>query len=123
MQITSKKMERISEIRFIDKINEDLKNKIISMISEGLDNNIIKDILAKDYFDTIKEINEYSNIQLITKNKSDEDIEDFLNELIDDHMEQTNLKKIESLEQQLINNLDESSYSELLELKTQLNRE
>ena len=33
------------------------------------------------------------------------------------------LKKIESLEQKLINNLDESSYSELLKLKSQLNRD
>ena len=32
-------------------------------------------------------------------------------------------KKIESLEQKLINNLDENSYSELIKLKSQLNRE
>ena len=46
-----------------------------------------------------------------------------LNDLINDHLEQENLKKIESLEQKLINNLDESSYSELIKLKSQLNRE
>ena len=40
-----------------------------------------------------------------------------------DHKDQNNLKKIESLEQKLIKNLDENSYSELLKLKTQLNRE
>ena len=34
-----------------------------------------------------------------------------------------NLKKIESLEQRLINNLDENSYSELIKLKSQLNRD
>ena len=34
-----------------------------------------------------------------------------------------NLKKIESLEKDLINNLDEHSYSELIKLKSQLNRE
>ena len=37
--------------------------------------------------------------------------------------EQRNLRKIESLEQKLINNLDENSYSELIKLKSQLNRE
>ena len=47
----------------------------------------------------------------------------WLEELIKEHTEQTNLKKIESLEQKLINNLDESSYSELVKLKSQLNRE
>ena len=46
-----------------------------------------------------------------------------LDELINDHKEQCNLKKIESLEQKLINNLDENSYSELIKLKSQINRE
>ena len=46
-----------------------------------------------------------------------------LDELIEDHKEQSNLRKIESLEQKLINNLDENSYSELIKLKSQLNRE
>ena len=32
-------------------------------------------------------------------------------------------KKIESLEKKLINNLDENSYSELIKLKSQLNRD
>ena len=48
---------------------------------------------------------------------------DLLDELIQDHKDQSNLKKIESLEQKLINNLDENSYSELIKLKSQLNRE
>ena len=76
-----------------------------------------------NYEKIIKEINENSNIQIITKNKNDQDILDLLEELIQDHKEQTNLRKIESLEQKLINNLDENSYSELIKLKSQLNRE
>ena len=39
------------------------------------------------------------------------------------YKEQENLKKMESLEKKLINNLDENSYSELIKLKNQLNRE
>ncbi|MDC1130359.1 hypothetical protein OAS59_00465, partial [Pelagibacteraceae bacterium] len=58
-----------------------------------------------------------------TKDKSDQDIIDLLSELINDFKEQSNLKKIEYLEKKLINNLDESSYSELIRLKSQLNRE
>ena len=46
-----------------------------------------------------------------------------MDELIQDHMEQESLKKIESLEKKLINNLDENSYSELIKLKSQLNRD
>ena len=44
-------------------------------------------------------------------------------ELFKDHKEQSNLRKIESLEEKLINNLDENSYSELIKLKSQLNRD
>ena len=61
--------------------------------------------------------------KLLVKNKEDKNILDLLDELIQDHKEQSNLKKIESLEQKLINNLDENSYSELIKLKSQLNRE
>ena len=46
-----------------------------------------------------------------------------MNELLQDHMQQESLKKIESLEKKLINNLDENSYSELIRLKSQLNRD
>ena len=56
-------------------------------------------------------------------NKTNQEIFDLFNELIQDHRDQHNLKKIESLEQKLINNLDESSYSELIKLKSQLNRD
>ena len=68
-------------------------------------------------------MNENSNIQMIVNNKSNEDISELLDELIQDYKEQSNLRKIESLEQKLINNLDENSYSELIKLKSQLNRE
>ena len=77
--------------------------------------------MIEEYSKIIKEINENSNVQIIAKNKSDQDILELLNELIKDHKEQDNLKKIESLEQKLINNLDENSYSELIKLKSQLN--
>ena len=75
------------------------------------------------YDKIIKEINENSNIQIIIKNKRERDLTLLLDELIQDHKEQENLKKIESLEQKLINSLDEHSFSELIKLKSQLNRE
>ena len=63
-------------------------------------------------------INENSNIQIIIKDKSENQVSNLLDELIQDHKDQGNLKKIESLEQKLINNLDENSYSELIKLKS-----
>ena len=76
-----------------------------------------------EYEKIINTINENTNIQMIIQNKSDQDVLNLLTDLILDHKEQNNLKKIESLEQKLINNLDENSYSELIKLKSQLNRD
>ena len=58
---------------------------------------------------------------MITKNKSDEEIVLLLDDLISEFKEQNNLRKIESLEKKLINNLDENSFSELVKLKSQIN--
>ena len=68
-----------------------------------------------------KEIKENSNIQLIVKGKAENEILSLLDELINDLKEQNNLRKIESLEKKLLNNLDENSYSELIKLKSRLN--
>ena len=76
-----------------------------------------------EYKKLTEEIKENSNIQMITKDKNQQDILELLNELILSFKEQNNLKKIESLEKKLINNLDENSYLELIKLKSQLNRE
>jgi len=71
----------------------------------------------------IEEIEENSSIQIITKAKNNEAILELLNELLAEMKELSDLQKIESLENDLINNLDEHSYSELIKLKSQLNRE
>ena len=123
MQIALKKIEELSEIKFLSEKNQSLKDVIISSLSEGSDNEAISSKINTDYDKIINEISENSNIQIITKNKDEQDIQELLDELIQDHQEQSNLLKIESLEQKLINNLDENSYSELIKLKSQLNRE
>ena len=87
------------------------------------DKDFIKSNICIEYDKIITEINENSNIQIITKNKTDDDILELLDELIQEHKEQGNLRKIESLEQKLINNLDENSFTELIKLKSQLNRD
>ena len=123
-EIASKKLEELSEIEFISEKNDSLKNVIISALSNSNsknDNALEK--IRKEYQDLSDEIEENSNIQIITKDKNDQDILDLLDELILDFKEQDNLKKIESLEKELINNLDENSYSELIKLKSQLNRD
>ena len=121
--IASKKIEELSDIVFLSKKNEDLKNAIISSLIDGNNEDAMHSKIDDEYKNILKEIKENSNIQIITKDKTNEDILILLDELIVDFKEQNNLKKIESLEKKLINNLDENSFSELIKLKSQLNRD
>ena len=123
LEIASKRLEELSELVFLAEKNESLKKTIISSLSEGNDKEVISKTINAGYAKIIEEINENSNIQIIIKKNNMQEILDLFDELIEDHKEQNNLRKIESLEQKLINNLDENSYSELIELKNQLNRD
>jgi len=123
LEIASKKLEELSEVIFLAEKNESLKKTIISSLSEKNNKDNIRETINVGHAKIIEEINENSNIQMIVKNKKEQEILDLFDELIEDHKEQYNLRKIESLEQKLINNMDENSYSELVKLKSQLNRE
>jgi DNA primase len=122
-EIASKKIEELSKIEFLSEKNESLKNIIISSLTNENDREATQVKINLEYKNLVTEINENSNIQIFAKDKTDQDMLDMLNELIVDLNEQNNLKKIESLEKKLINNLDENSYSELIKLKSQLNRD
>ena len=123
IDITLKKLEDLSDLEFLNDKNESLKNEIINLASEREEIDKIKSKICKKYTDVIEKINSHTNIQIISKNKNEQHIEELLDELINDHKIQGNLKKIESLEQKLINNLDEKAYSELIKLKSQINRD
>ncbi len=122
-KIASQKLEELSEIEFLVENNEILKNKILHSVTQEDSVEIIMNSINTEYEKIINIINDNTNIQMIIQNKSDQDVLNLLTDLILDHKEQNNLKKIESLEQKLINNLDENSYSELIKLKSQLNRD
>ncbi len=122
-KVVQKKTEELTELKFMSEKNESLKNTIIKLLLEGGDENELQLKLKKDYENLLDEIKENSNVQLITKNRNDQEISELIDELLIEFREQTNLKKLESLEKKLINNLDENSFSELIKLKTQLNRE
>ena len=123
LHIASNKINELKDLRFSSDRTEDLRNFIVSTILTEEDNDKAKVKILKKYSSFLKDIEENSNIKLVTKDKNDQEILELLNELINDFIEQSNLKKIESLEKKLINNLDENSYSELLRLKSQLNRD
>ena len=122
-KIITKRLEELSNIKFLAEKNHNFKMNIVNLLERGHDNVSIQSKINSLDQEILREIIENSNIQIIIKNKSDSEISDLLEELFQDHKQQRNLKKIESLEQKLINNLDENSYSELIRLKSQLNRE
>ena len=123
LHLTSKKIEEISSIKFLSKDNENLKKLILDLITDGNADDLIQEKVKQEYEKLVKEIKENSSIQIILKDKKDEGVIELLDEIIIELKDLNNLRKIESLEKDLINNLDENSYSELIKLKSQLNRE
>ena len=123
IEIALKKIDELKNLILVSEKNENFKNTILNLISQKVKKSDFQLKINKDFNKIVEEIKENSNVQLITNDKSDEEILELLDELIIDLKEQDNLKKIESLEKKLINNLDENSYSELVKLKSQLNRD
>ena len=123
LHLTSKKIEELSSIKFLSNDNENLKKLILDLITDGNADDLIQEKVKNEYEKLVKEIKENSSIQIILKDKKDEGVIELLDEIIIELKDLNNLRKIESLEKDLINNLDENSYSELIKLKSQLNRE
>ena len=115
MKSAENKLETLKEINFSNKINNDLKDEII--------NNSHKDIVDKKFEILIKDIEKSVNLKNILNKKNHSEIEEILEELIQELKEMNHLKQIEFLEKKVAKNLDETSYSELVKLKSQLNRE
>ena len=123
LYLTSKKIEELSSLKFLSNDNENLKKLILDLITDGNADDLIQEKVKNEYEKLVKEIKENSSIQIILKDKKDEGVVELLDEIIIELKDLNNLRKIESLEKDLINNLDENSYSELIKLKSQLNRE
>ena len=122
-EIASKKIEEISEIIFLSEKNEGLKKLIITSLVEDNNKELTQSKINDNYKTLVKEITDNSSIQIILKAKNEEAILELLNELLSELKELNSLKKIESLEKELINKMDENAYSELIKLKSQLNRD
>ena len=101
-----------------------MKLKKVINTFENKDLNDVKEIKNDQRFKTlVVEINKNSNFKNILDKKNDLEREELFIELIDELKEMNHLKQIEFLENKVAKNLDESSYSELLKLKNQLNRD
>jgi hypothetical protein len=111
------------KIIFSNEQNEELKKMIISQLK--INNNLeeIKPKIDEKYNSLVNEIEKNTNLKNILFKKENEEREEILNDLIEELQQMNRLKEIEFLENKVVKNLDEASYSELIKLKSQLNKE
>jgi DNA primase len=117
------KLDDLLKIDFTSEQNNELKKEITNQLKTNdtfVDN---KPKIDKKYNGLIGEIEKNINLKNILIKKNEEEREEILNDLIGDLKEMNHLKQIEFLENKVAKNLDESSYSELIKLKSQLNRD
>ena len=123
LDIFRKKIELISEITFSSEITNDLKKRLIDyLLSEKFFDR--KKLVLEDFEEkfkaTINLILSYAPIKMIYKNKNETETISIFNEIIDEIKKIELREKIETLEDKVSANLDESLYSELLSLRSQL---
>ena len=121
--IAESRTEELSEINFSSEECEELKNLIIKHLLGGLEKEDYKNKMNKNFENLIKEIEKNSNLTNIMSKKETGEKQELLDELMQDLKEMNHFKRIEFLEGEAAKNLDESSYSELMKLKSQLNGE
>ncbi|MDA7606658.1 DNA primase [Pelagibacteraceae bacterium] len=117
------KIDDLLRINFSNEQNEELKKEIINQLKNN--NNFMhnKSTINKKYDALVDEIEKNINLKNILFKKDDEERQEILCDLIEELKKMNQLKEIELLESKVAKNLDESSYSELIRLKSQLNRE
>ena len=100
-----------------------LKLELLNLIyKENFDKNNFSE-LEKKYSNLIDEINRNSFIRNIFLKKSENQQIELLNEILRELNEIKFSKKIDELENKLIKEFDEKSYSDLMVLKSQINKE
>ena len=119
----NKEIERVSNITFENTDNEKLKNILIELIRVNKTEKEIEKEAFKANPEVVKNVLENSNLKMIVNKKNYEQLKELFIDFTNDLLETKNKKKIESLEKKLINNMEEKAYTELLKLKSQLNRE
>ena len=116
-------IKKISEITFSNSDNEKLKIILIDLIKLNKTEKEIEKEALKVNSILVKSIIENSNLKLIVNKKNYDQIKELFDDFTNDLVESQNKKKIESLEKKLINNMEEKAFTELLKLKSQINRE
>ena len=115
--------EIFEDIKFSSKSLNMLKSELLNLISEDKlsEKNILN--LKKKYSSLIDDINQNSFIKNIFLKKNENQQIELLNEILKELNEIKFSKKIDQLENKLIEEFDEKSYSDLMLLKSQINKE
>tara|TARA_B100000959_G_scaffold283780_1_gene353539 strand:+ start:161 stop:1927 length:1767 start_codon:yes stop_codon:yes gene_type:complete len=122
-KIITPRVEIFKEIKFSSKSLNTLKSELLDILSEDKfdENSIIN--FKKKYLNLIDNINQNAVIKNIFLKKDENEQIELLNEILKELNEIKFSKKIDDLEKKLIKEFDEKSYSYLMELKSQINKE
>ena len=122
-KIVSPRLEIFKEIKFSSNNLNDLKSELLSLISEDKFNEKSMDNFKNKYANLIDSINQNAVIKNIFLKKGEDEQIEMLNEILKELNEIKFSKRIDDLEKKLIQEFDEKSYSDLMELKSQINKE
>jgi len=122
-KIISPRIEIFEDIKFSSENLNRLKSELLLLISEDKFHETNITNFKKKYINLINNINQNVFIKNIFLKKDENQQIELLNEILKELNEIKFSKKIENLEKKLIENFDEKSYSDLMELKSQINKE
>jgi glycyl-tRNA synthetase beta subunit len=116
-------LEILKDIILSSKILNELKSEVLYFISKDQFNGKNKEELKKKYLNYINDINQNSVVKNIFQKKDQNQQVELLNEILKELNEIKFSKKIDKLENRLMKEFDEKSYSDLMQLKSQINKE
>ncbi len=122
-KIVSPRVEIFREINFSSKKLNIIKSELLDLIVEEKFNKQNIPAFMEKHSKLIDDINQNSVIKNIFLKKNESQQVDLLNEILKELNEIKFSKRIDALEEKLMDNFDEKSYSDLIELKKQINKE
>ena len=122
-EIITPRFEILNEVVFSSKSLNNLKSEIISIVSQDKFNEKTKLELLKKYPNLIDDIDQNAVIKNIFLRKNEKQRVELFKEILKELNEIKFSKKIDSLEEKVINDFDEKSYSDLIKLKSQVNKD
>ena len=122
-ELISPRIEIFKDIVFSSRSLNSLKSELLDQIlSNNFNENNLKNLQDK-YPDLIKDISQNTFIKNIFLKKDNNQQIELLNEILKELNEIKFSKKIDELESKLMKDFDEKSYSDLIELKSKINKE